>query len=100
MTRTSSSATGSVSVLTPAQIIDADANHWPGWTCRVGTETLWIRFDEIYRASCRQGGPLGSIFDSHPNLPVDSVTCTAASCNCIAGIKATKTAPLPTNRGD
>ncbi|MFD4356756.1 radical SAM protein [Nocardia sp. NPDC058518] len=84
---------GTHQVMTPSQIIDTGANSWPGWTCDVGAESLFIRFDEIWPASCREGGPVGSIFDTNLRLPTAGVTCSATSCNCIAGIKATKAAP-------
>ncbi|MFQ6331514.1 radical SAM protein (plasmid) [Nocardia sp. CWNU-33] len=84
---------GTHQVLTPSQIIDTGSNSWPGWTCNVGAESLFIRFDEIWPASCREGRRIGSIFDANLRLPTAGVTCAAESCNCIAGIKATKTAP-------
>lgn len=84
---------GTHQVLTPSQIIDTGSNRWPGWTCNVGAESLFIRFDEIWPASCREGGRIGSIFDPNLALATTGITCTAGSCNCIAGIKATKTAP-------
>jgi organic radical activating enzyme len=84
---------GTHQVLTPSQIIDTGTNSWPGWTCNVGAESLFIRFDEIWPASCREGGRIGSIFDTNLRLPTAGVICGAESCNCIAGIKATKAAP-------
>jgi hypothetical protein len=57
----------------------------------VGLESLFVRFDEVWRASCRQGNRVGSIFDTDLELPAAGVRCRAQSCNCIAGIKATKT---------
>ncbi|MFE9328553.1 radical SAM protein [Nocardia sp. NPDC052278] len=84
---------GTRQILTPSQIIDTGSNRWPGWTCNVGAESLFIRFDEIWPASCREGGRIGSIFDPNLALPTGGITCTAGSCNCIAGIKATKAAP-------
>lgn len=83
---------GSHQRATPTQIIDAGWNRWEGWTCAVGTETLFVRFDEIWRASCREGGRIGSIFDTELGLPEAPVLCRAASCNCIAGIKTSKAA--------
>jgi organic radical activating enzyme len=74
------------------QIIDRGLNSWHGWHCDVGVTTLFIRFDEIWRASCRVGGVLGSIYDEHLRLPRDSVVCSRTACNCIAGIKSRKSA--------
>lgn len=78
--------------MSPLQIIDRRLNAWHGWRCDVGVTTLFIRFDEIWRASCRVGGVLGTIYDEQLRLPLDPVTCSRASCNCIAGIKSAKTA--------
>jgi organic radical activating enzyme len=76
--------------LSALAIIDRGLNSWGGWHCDVGLTTLFIRFDEIWRASCRVGGVLGSIYDKQLRLPEDPVVCSRGSCNCIAGIKSHK----------
>lgn len=78
--------------ITPLEIINRGLNRWSGWHCDIGTTTLFIRFDEIWRASCRVGGVLGSIYDKQLRLPTDAVVCSRGSCNCIAGIKTRKSA--------
>lgn len=78
--------------LSALQIIDNGLNSWQGWACDVGLTTLFIRFDEIWRASCRVGGVLGSIYDQELRLPREPVVCSRPSCNCIAGIKSHKDA--------
>ncbi len=83
---------GQTRVMSALKIIDEDLNHWEGWACSVGESTLFIRFDEIWRAACRVGGPLGSIYDDEPRLPTQGIRCAATACNCIAGIKAVKSA--------
>lgn len=85
--------------MSPLQIIDRGLNAWAGWHCDIGVTTLFIRFDEIWRASCRVGGVLGTIYDEQLRLPRDPVVCSRESCNCIAGIKSCKTAgPAPAAR--
>jgi organic radical activating enzyme len=88
--------------MAPLEIIDRGLNAWSGWRCDIGITTLFIRFDEIWRASCRVGGVLGTIYDKQLRLPREPVTCTRASCNCIAGIKSGKAAApvLPRPQGD
>lgn len=76
--------------VTALQLINEDLNHWPDWDCAIGTQTLLVRFDEVWRAACRVGGLVGSIYDEEISLPTQAVSCTARSCNCIAGIKAVK----------
>lgn len=86
--------------VSPLEIIDRGLNTWDGWHCEVGVTTLFVRFDEIWRAACRVGGVLGTIYDEHLQLPRNPVVCNRASCNCIAGIKSRKavTDILPTGR--
>jgi organic radical activating enzyme len=76
------------------EIIDRGMNSWMGWQCDVGLTTLFVRFDEIWRASCRVGGVIGSIYDEQLHLPNEPVLCTRNSCNCIAGIKSCKASPI------
>jgi organic radical activating enzyme len=86
---------GARRTVTALQLINNDLNHWPDWECAIGAQTLFVRFDEVWRAACRVGGPIGNIYDPDITLPVSGVRCTALSCNCIAGIKARKTRPVP-----
>jgi organic radical activating enzyme len=81
---------GETRTVTALQLISEDLNHWEGWDCAVGEETLFIRFDEVWRSVCRVGNRIGTIYDEDLALPRGNIKCTAASCNCIAGIKATK----------
>jgi organic radical activating enzyme len=76
--------------VSPLEIIDRGLNAWDGWQCEAGVTTLFIRFDEIWRAACRVGGVLGTIYDEQLQLPRAAVVCNRASCNCIAGIKSRK----------
>lgn len=89
--------------MAPLEIIDRGLNAWSGWHCDIGITTLFIRFDEIWRASCRVGGVLGTIYDKRLQLPRDPVVCSRESCNCIAGIKSCKKAAAairPRPQGD
>lgn len=82
-------------VVSPLKLIGEDLNHWNGWHCAIGETTLFVRFDEVWRAACREGGRIGSIYDEDLRLPAHGIHCTATSCNCIAGIKAAKFRPEP-----
>jgi organic radical activating enzyme len=77
-------------VATPINLILDDENHWFSWECAIGLESLVVRWDEVFRGICRVGGRIGSIYDPDIVFPSGAVTCTQTSCNCIAGIKATK----------
>lgn len=84
---------GTSRVVSPLQLINEGLNHWKGWDCEIGQTTLFVRFDQAWRAACRVGGPVGSIYDRDLQLPTDTVRCTSHSCTCIAGIKAAKSRP-------
>lgn len=76
---------GGPRIVSPLQLIEEGLNRWEGWTCEIGQTTLLVRFDEVWRAACRVGGPVGTIYDRNLGLPAGAVRCTAASCTCIAG---------------
>lgn len=65
-------------------------NSFIGWKCMVGIETLYIENDgKIYRATCKQGGPIGTIEDGF-TLPTKPIECRKAWCNCAADLNVTK----------
>jgi organic radical activating enzyme len=84
---------GTSDLVTPTEIILNGENQWTGWNCSIGVETLFVRWDEVYRGVCRVGGLVGSIYDDDLNFPDAPVVCDQNSCNCIAGIKACKELP-------
>ncbi|WP_231390273.1 hypothetical protein [Nocardia sp. CNY236] len=67
-------AVGRVAVTAVVARVSSRAAMSP-WTCNVGAESLFIRFDEIWPASCREGGRIGSIFDNNLPLPTAGITC-------------------------
>lgn len=77
-------------VVTPIELIVDEANHWKGWECSIGLDTLFVRGTWVYRAVCGVGGSLGSIADPWLSLPTAPVTCAHETCTCIAGIKSAK----------
>ncbi|MBM2620556.1 radical SAM protein [Actinoplanes sp. LDG1-06] len=87
------SAGGDATPVTPIELILGEDNHWQGWECAIGEETLFVEFDQVLRSVCGVGEPLGSIRDRNLAFPVGPVTCTRGSCTCIAGIKASKSSP-------
>jgi hypothetical protein len=88
--------------ITAFQIVNEGLNQWTGWSCAIGENTLFVRFDEVWRGVCRVGGRVGSIYDDELDLPTGSVHCTLKSCNCMAGMKAPKERPAlaPAAPGD
>jgi organic radical activating enzyme len=86
---------GNVHAVTPIELIIKGENHWLGWDCSIGIDSLFIRGHEVYRSACGVGGRLGSIYDRDITFPSAAISCTLQSCNCIAGIKSAKHAPAP-----
>jgi pyruvate-formate lyase-activating enzyme len=65
-------------------------NHWRGWRCAAGLESLRVKASgEILRSVCGVGGVIGRL-GGPVNLPVTSVRCTRDSCSCIADILISK----------
>ncbi len=83
---------------TPIQVLLNGDNQWRGWECAAGLETLFIRSHDIYRGACRVGGVLSRLDDDSLVLPTAPIVCSAESCTCIAGVKATKLAPAVDER--
>lgn len=72
-------------------IIKSHRNHFKGWTCMAGLESLMINWDgEVHRATCRVGGSLGNIYTGTFEIPTDPIICTRDSCTCAADIPLTK----------
>jgi len=70
-------------------------NNWQGWWCSAGIRHLNISFDGIvYKGTCREGGPLGSIYDrSMANGSIkllEWILCNKNSCSCGPDMRATK----------
>jgi hypothetical protein len=69
------------------------SNQFMGWECWAGLQNITIdNQGKVWRAICRQGDCLGSIFEDF-ELPVDTVICGKQVCNCAADIQITKAKP-------
>lgn len=82
-------ADGSTESTTAIRLLLEGQNQWEGWECSIGTDSLFIRHDHVMRSACGVGGTLGCV-QHLPPLPTEGIICTSGSCNCIAGIKASK----------
>ena len=65
-------------------------NHWKGWQCNVGLETLVVDIDgKVYRGRCKVGGSCGKVGEAL-ELPTKPIICTVDTCNCLGDINTTK----------
>jgi hypothetical protein len=82
---------GSSHTISASQLLIRGENHWKGWMCYAGVEMLAITPDgRIFRAHCKQGGVIGSIYDQNIAFPVLPILCQKESCACLADIMTTK----------
>lgn len=66
-------------------------NRFKDWTCFAGVANLFVDADgNIFRASCRVGGKLGSVWDDDLVLTTEPITCTRLACVCSTDIKIPK----------
>lgn len=68
-------------------------NNWNGWWCSAGVRSLYIQHDGlIYRATCEQGGAMGSIYNEHFNSHVTEewIQCTKTTCACGSDMQSLK----------
>ena len=72
-------------------LVKAEEVNFEGWLCGIGLESIDIKSNgDIYRGTCRIGGPIGHIDDEVWNLPTDFIECNKNSCTCVADIKSTR----------
>lgn len=65
-------------------------NHWRGWRCMAGLESLRIKPDgSVYRSVCGVGGRIGQIGEPIA-FPTTAVTCDRTACACISDILISK----------
>ena len=65
----------------PDQITINGWNKFKGWSCTAGINQTHISPDgEVYRATCRAGGQLGSIIDPDFKPPIEPITCPFETC--------------------
>jgi organic radical activating enzyme len=83
---------GSQEVCGASNFLVEGSNHWPGWLCDIGLESLAIDGrGYIYRGRCKEGGYIGTIRDDQVAFPNTPVLCTKESCHCLADIMTTRT---------
>ncbi len=74
-------------------LLMTEENRFSGWECWAGIQNITIDNEgNVWRAICRQGTQLGSIYDGF-EIPLDTVICNKKSCNCAADIQLTKYHP-------
>jgi len=70
-----------------------ELNRFSGWECWAGIQNITIDgFGNVWRAICRQGEKLGSIYEGF-NIPETTVFCGKVSCDCAADIQLSKARP-------
>jgi organic radical activating enzyme len=75
------------------QIVAHDHNHFSGWSCAAGLESLVVDIHgRVYRAYCMEGGPLGTV-RGELVLPRAPVRCSQARCTCSVDIEISKARP-------
>jgi organic radical activating enzyme len=73
-------------------------NHWRGFRCNAGLESLRIKGSGVItRAVCSVGDDIGRLGEA-VQLPVAPVLCSAETCSCVADILITKSRPRPAPR--
>jgi organic radical activating enzyme len=66
------------------RLILSDQNHFSGWACNIGLESLYIHYDgTVKKANCWQGGHLFHINDHEKHqLPTKAELCYQDMCFC------------------
>ena len=64
------------------KLITEGLNSFIGWNCGIGTNSLNIVYDKIYRGICQQGGALHHITDSDISFAQDDIICELERCTC------------------
>jgi organic radical activating enzyme len=84
-----------VAYMDPTYLINTDQNHFAGWRCSQGLESLFVQYTgQIGAANCGQNRNLGWI--QHFELiqwPTAPVVCREQTCICSSDIYITKRAP-------
>lgn len=82
----------SETLITAADLILRDENHWKGWKCYAGVELVYIDFNgDVYRGTCKQGGRITNIYEEEDfSFPSSFVTCGKSTCHCLSDITTSK----------
>lgn len=87
---------GSETPLSAEALIRARENHFRGWTCDVGSRSLFVDSDgSLHAALCKpHGRPLANVFNTDIELQVArSVVCPHHTCGCAATVRIPKRSP-------
>jgi len=85
---------GHIETRKAADLIVTSQNRFKDWECHAGIELLAIDFSgNIFRALCRQDGPIGHIDDQHLDLPTQPVMCTREVCHCATDLMTSRHRP-------
>ena len=77
----------------PDQITINNWNKFKGWSCTAGINQTHIGPNgEVYRATCRAGGQVGSIIDPDFKQPIEPITCPFETCIDYVDISTPKSA--------
>lgn len=80
----------------PANVNDllmGEQNDFRGWECWAGLQNITIDANgDVWRAICRQGEKLGSIYTEF-DVAQTTVTCAKARCTCAADLHLSKARP-------
>lgn len=86
---------GEVVPLTVEEVLAKRLNHWAGWYCAIGKESLHISPDgNIWGGACRNNGYLGNVYDQVYYLPSEWHKCTRRACSCGADMQIRKVKDL------
>lgn len=76
---------------TSAQLlIRTKKNNFYGWHCSAGQTLLSIDYDVAYRAFCKVGGKISSVFDDDFRFMSLPIVCNLLQCNCASDVAAPK----------
>lgn len=75
----------------PQVLMKTQKNNFFGWDCAIGTNTMRIDYDVVYRGVCGEGGST-SLYDKI-SFKDDYVSCSLKQCFCGTDMVATKILP-------
>ena len=78
-------------LLRPNNLVNNNQNHFSGWSCQAGIESLFIgQSGEVYKASCKIDGVFSNIQKEDFLLPDKPVKCVLGKCSCQSDIMISK----------
>ena len=78
--------------LNAQELINSNNTNFEGWTCNIGLESLYVRYDGlIRRGNCITSPFIGKIQDIENVIwPIGPVTCRQNYCNCSTDVFVSK----------